>query len=106
MLSVDTPEVTARTAQRAAEIDQQFQRLAEWLRKGIAPISQGLGGFLLRSWRPVGRAGSLHFKQGRAASVFGKTSPLASPGRVVLRVHCTFGWPTARSMTIIGCWPT
>jgi hypothetical protein len=38
MLSVDTPEVTARTEERASAIDQEFLQLAEWIREGLAPI--------------------------------------------------------------------
>lgn len=36
MLSVDTPEVTARTADRASDIDQEFKQLAQWIRQGKA----------------------------------------------------------------------
>jgi endonuclease YncB( thermonuclease family) len=81
MLSVDTPEVTARTAGRAAEIDQEFKQLAQWIRQGKAPIEPGLAEFLLPKLE-TGRAGSLHFEQGQAASAFGKqniTTRLARP---------------------------
>jgi len=71
MLSVDTPEVTARTAQRAGEIDQDFTQLAQWIRQGKAPIGQPLAEFLLPKLA-TGAAGSLHFRQGQAASAFGK----------------------------------
>ncbi|MFG2059429.1 thermonuclease family protein [Micromonospora sp. NPDC048930] len=71
MLSVDTPEVTARSPQRASEIDQEFAQLAEWIRQGKAPIDPGLAEFLLPKLE-TGRAGSLHFEQGQAASAFGK----------------------------------
>lgn len=71
MLSVDTPEVTARTEQRAAEIDQEFKQLAEWIDEGIAPIEKPLARFLGPKL-DTGRAGRLHFQQGQAASAFGK----------------------------------
>jgi endonuclease YncB( thermonuclease family) len=71
MLSVDTPEVTARTEQRAAEIDQEFKQLAEWIHEGVAPIEEPLARFLLPKLE-TGRAGRLHFQQGQAASAFGK----------------------------------
>src|SRR5918999_2031575 len=47
MLSVDTPEVTARTQARAATIDEEFQQLAEWIGQQRAPISQPLADFLV-----------------------------------------------------------
>jgi len=81
MLSVDTPEVTARTAARATEIDQEFVQLAEWITEGKAPIEPGLAEFLLPKLS-TGRAGSLHFEQGQQASAFGKqniTTRLARP---------------------------
>lgn len=71
MLSVDTPEVTARTERRARAIDQEFVQLAEWIRQGKAPIEAPLAEFLL-SKLDTGKAGSLHFQQGQAASAFGK----------------------------------
>lgn len=71
MLSVDTPEVTARSEERAAEIDQEFKQLAEWIHDGVAPIEKPLARFLLPKLE-TGRAGRLHFQQGQAASAFGK----------------------------------
>jgi endonuclease YncB( thermonuclease family) len=71
MLSVDTPEVTAGSAERAALIDAEFSQLAEWIRQGDAPISPGLADFLLPKLE-TGRAGSLHFQQGTEASDFSK----------------------------------
>ncbi|RKN50329.1 thermonuclease family protein [Micromonospora endolithica] len=82
MLSVDTPEVTARSVQRASEIDQDFAQLAQWIRQGKAPVGPGLAEFLLPKLE-TGQAGSLHFTQGQAASAFGKqniTTRLARPG--------------------------
>jgi hypothetical protein len=78
---VDTPEVTAHNAQRAAEIDDEFTQLAEWIRKGQAPIDTGLAEFLLPKL-DTGRAGTLQFQQGQAASAFAKqniTKRLARP---------------------------
>lgn len=71
MLSVDTPEVTARTEERATEIDQQLAQLAEWIKQDRAPISRPLADFLL-SKLLTGHAGSLHFQQGQQASAFAK----------------------------------
>lgn len=71
MLSVDTPEVTARSAERAREIDQEFLQLAAWIKDGRAPISAGLAAFLLPKLE-TGQAGTLQFKQGGEASEFSK----------------------------------
>lgn len=82
MLSVDTPEVTAETAQGAARIDGQFSQLAEWIEQGRAPIESGLAEFLLPKLR-TGNAGRLQFEQGQAASAFSKqniAARLARPG--------------------------
>ncbi|MEU4560504.1 thermonuclease family protein [Actinoplanes sp. NPDC023936] len=92
MLSVDTPEVTARNEQRAAATDTEFLQLAEWIRKGLAPISAALGEFLLPRLE-TGRAGTLHFEQGQAASAFGKQNiaarlarPTGRPRDIFIRV--------------------
>jgi endonuclease YncB( thermonuclease family) len=71
MLSVDTPEVTARSEERAAAIDQEFKQLAAWIREGKAPIEAPLAEFLLPKLE-TGNAGTLHYHQGLAASAFGK----------------------------------
>jgi len=46
MLSVDTPEVTAKTPVGAATVDDKFAQLAEWIHQGKAPISAGLAAYL------------------------------------------------------------
>jgi endonuclease YncB( thermonuclease family) len=71
MLSVDTPEVTARTPARAAEVDGEFGQLAEWIRAGRAPISRRLADFLVPRLA-TGTAGTLQLQQGQAASAFTK----------------------------------
>jgi len=69
MLSVDTPEVTARTEQRAAAIDAEFAQLAQWMADGIAPISAELAA-VLGPKLGTGKAGSLQFRLGKEASAF------------------------------------
>lgn len=71
MLSVDTPEVTARTAAGAERVDGQFRQLAEWIEQGRAPISAPLAAVLAPKLA-TGKAGTLHFQQGTAASAFAK----------------------------------
>jgi hypothetical protein len=66
MLSVDTPEVTARSDQRAQAIDQEFAQLADWISQGRAPISETLAEFLAPKLAN-GRAGRLQLQQGREA---------------------------------------
>ncbi|WP_229069022.1 nuclease [Actinoplanes sp. DH11] len=76
MLSVDTPEVTARSAQ----IDEEFAQLAEWIRKGQAPIDAPLAEFLLPKME-TGRAGTWQFQQGQSASAFAKSNVTARLAR-------------------------
>ncbi|GAA1036571.1 hypothetical protein GCM10009557_47650 [Virgisporangium ochraceum] len=71
MLSVDTPEVTADTAARTAKVDERFTRLVEWIEQGKAPINPGLAEFMVPKLK-TGKAGSLQFEQGQAASAFSK----------------------------------
>jgi endonuclease YncB( thermonuclease family) len=71
MLSVDTPEVTARTAAGAAAVDEKLAQLAEWIGEGKAPISAGLAAHL-RPKLATGKAGTLQFTQGTDASAFAK----------------------------------
>jgi endonuclease YncB( thermonuclease family) len=71
MLSVDTPEVTARTPARATVVDKEFAQLAEWIRAGRAPISRRLADFLVPRLT-TGTAGTLQLQQGLAASAFTK----------------------------------
>lgn len=71
LLSVDTPEVTARGDARAATIDGEFARLAEWIEAGKAPVSRALGEYLLPRLG-TGRAGTLHYTQGKEASAFAR----------------------------------
>jgi endonuclease YncB( thermonuclease family) len=82
MLSVDTPEVTARSEARASAIDQEFLQLAEWIKLGKAPISAPLGEFLLPKLT-TGTAGTRQYTQGKAASAFAKQNAenrLTRPG--------------------------
>ena len=71
MLSVDTPEVTARSATGAKTWDRQLSQLAEWIDAGRAPIDPDLAA-VLRPKIAHGRAGSLQFEQGSKASAFSK----------------------------------
>ncbi|MGH3837569.1 MAG: hypothetical protein ACRDSF_17975 [Pseudonocardiaceae bacterium] len=57
MLSVDTPEVTARSEQRVRTIDEEFRQLAEWIEQGRAPISRRLGDVVAPKLA-TGRAGT------------------------------------------------
>jgi endonuclease YncB( thermonuclease family) len=82
MLSVDTPEVTARSANGAKNWDRRLSQLAEWIDEGYAPIDADLAAVLLPKIAH-GRAGSLQFEQGSKASAFAKENVarrLAKPG--------------------------
>jgi len=71
MLSVDTPEVTAKSPQGAARVDANFLELAGWIQQGKAPITAGLAAHLLPKLLS-GQAGTLQFTQGEAASAWAK----------------------------------
>jgi endonuclease YncB( thermonuclease family) len=71
MLSVDTPEVTAKSAARAAAIDQEFLALADWIRAGKAPVSPRFAGHILPKL-DSGTAGTRQFNAGTAASAWFK----------------------------------
>lgn len=65
MLSIDTPETTARSEAGAARVDDRFAELADWIGQGLAPISPALAEFLLPKL-PGG--GTRQFRQGKAAT--------------------------------------
>lgn len=71
MLSVDTPEVTAETEEQARVMDRNLQQLAAWIREGQALIDARLAEHLLPKLE-TGKAGTLQFEQGLAASAFAK----------------------------------
>lgn len=71
MLSIDTPEVTARSANGAARVDAKFAQLVDWIKDGTAPVRRGFRDHILP--RLEGQpAGSAHFQQGEAASAWFK----------------------------------
>ncbi|MGW5151845.1 hypothetical protein [Rhodococcus koreensis] len=72
MLSVDTPEVTARTAAGAERVDEKFAQLAQWIdEREDVPITARYADYLLPKIRTA-HAGTLQFEQGGAASQFAK----------------------------------
>lgn len=83
MLSVDTPEVTADTPAGAVRVDEKLGQLADWIEQDRAPISAGLAEHVLPKIS-TGKAGSLQFEQGKAASAFATenvAARLARPGK-------------------------
>ena len=71
MLSIDTPEVTAKSPAGAAAVDARFNQLAEWIRSGLAPVSAGFREHILPRLESAA-AGTLQFDQGKKASGFHK----------------------------------
>ncbi len=69
MLSVDTPEVTARSEAGAERVDAKLLELADWMAQGRAPVPAALAA-VLRPKLATGKAGTLHFRQGKQASAF------------------------------------
>jgi endonuclease YncB( thermonuclease family) len=76
LLSVDTPEVTAKSAERAAKIDQEFLALAGWIRAGAAPVSTRFADHILPRLES-GTAGTRQFTAGSAASAWFKAHAAA-----------------------------
>ncbi|WP_420415443.1 hypothetical protein [Roseibium sp.] len=71
MLSIDTPEVTARSENGAAKVDAKFLELAGWIEDGKAPVSSKFATYILPRLK-TGTAGTLQFEQGSAASAWFK----------------------------------
>lgn len=67
MLSIDTPEVHYPGTQKPSKQNANFKQLADWIQAGKAPISDGLGQFLLPKLA-TGKAGTLHETQGTSAT--------------------------------------
>lgn len=75
MLSIDTPEITAGTADGATKVDAKLLQLADWIQQRPAdvPISRRLADFLLPKLT-TGKAGTLQFTQGTKAAEFAKAN--------------------------------
>jgi endonuclease YncB( thermonuclease family) len=71
MLSIDTPEVTAKSTDGAVTVDNDFNQLAEWIRDGIAPVSNDFRDYILPKLENTD-VGTLQFAQGKNASAFYK----------------------------------
>jgi endonuclease YncB( thermonuclease family) len=71
MLSVDTPEVTAKSEAGAQKVDQKFTQLAAWIQAGTAPVSGSFAAHILPKLS-TGAAGTLQFNQGKQASAWFK----------------------------------
>ncbi|MCW8883652.1 MAG: hypothetical protein OQK12_00185 [Motiliproteus sp.] len=67
MLSIDTPEVTARSDRGAAKVDKEFRQLAKWIKSGDAPVSETFASYILPRLEDVD-AGTLQYVQGKQAS--------------------------------------
>lgn len=87
MLSVDTPEVTARSEVGARRVDAEFAQLATWIRDGTAKVSRAFAEHIVPKLES-GAAGSLQFAQGKSASDWSKANiaeRLRKPGATDLR---------------------
>jgi len=71
MLSIDTPEVTARSEKGATRVDVEFAELAEWIKDGTVPLSREFRDHILPKLEDT-KAGSLQYQQGKEASAFYK----------------------------------
>lgn len=71
MLSVDTPEVTAKSEAGAANVDAKFLDLAGWIEAGRAPASPAFCSYILPKLK-TGMAGTSQYNGGRGASAWYK----------------------------------
>jgi hypothetical protein len=71
MLSIDTPEITAISANGALNVDRKFADLAQWITDGKAPITPALAE---RGLPKLDKGGSRQFEQGTQAAEFAKTN--------------------------------
>jgi len=71
MLSIDTPEVTARTVERAKILDEKFSDVARWMEDGNAPVSDNFANYILPKLK-TGSAATLQLEQGKSASAWFK----------------------------------
>jgi len=89
MLSVDTPEVTAKTPASAARMDDRLAQLAQWIEtRNDLPITGRYADYLSPKIR-TGKAGTLQFTQGKDAPAFTKdnaTARLTKPNGDVRRL--------------------
>lgn len=69
MLSIDTPEVTARSLKGAAKVDKKFKQLAQWMKEGKAPVSEAFQAYILPKLENI-EAGTLQYTQGKEASAY------------------------------------
>ncbi|NQZ30818.1 MAG: nuclease [Oceanospirillaceae bacterium] len=69
MLSIDTPEVTARSERGAARVDAKFAQLALWIKAGKAPVSRAFSRHILPKLEDVA-GGTLQYLQGKHASAY------------------------------------
>ncbi|MFD2165504.1 thermonuclease family protein [Thalassotalea euphylliae] len=71
MLSIDTPEVTAKSEKGAARVDAEFKQLALWIKNGDAPVTKTFAKYIVPKLDETA-AGTLQFTQGKEASAFHK----------------------------------
>ena len=69
MLSIDTPEITAISAEGALNVDRKFADLAQWITDRKAPITAALAERVLPK---LEKGGSRQFEQGTKAAEFAK----------------------------------
>ena len=71
MLSIDTPEVTAKSENGASKVDEKFAELADWIRADKAPVSSKFADYILPKIE-MGSGGTLQYEQGKSASAWYK----------------------------------
>ncbi len=91
MLSIDTPEVTAKSEAGASRVDEKFKELAGWIKEGKAPVGKLFAEYILPKLENT-NAGTLQYTQGKGASAHYKmiieqrlTKPSGAKRKLFLR---------------------
>jgi endonuclease YncB( thermonuclease family) len=91
MLSIDTPEVTARSDTGAAKVDDEFKELANWIKTGKVSLKKSFRDYILPKLENID-AGTLQYTQGKSASTHYKqiiekrlTKPSGAKRKLFLR---------------------
>lgn len=91
MLSIDTPEITAKSDSGANKVDEKFRKLAKWIKEGKAPVGKSFQKHILPKLEDTD-AGTLQYTQGKAASAHYKniieqrlTKPSGAKRKLFLR---------------------
>ena len=105
MLSIDTPEITAISAEGALNVDRKFADLAQWITDRKAPITAALAERVLPKLEKGGSTAVRAGHQGRGVRQ-AEHRGTARRGRTGASATCSCARPTPPSTPTTGCSPT